>query len=306
MFSVRLGYACINVTLGPRARTSRTCRISNATPHRLEDLARANLVGLAEVLRWNMAHKIKVFRISSGIIPLASHPLAQWPWKERLSCEISSIGDYAKEHNLRLSMHPGQYTVLNSPKKEVLAASKAELSYHAELLDEMGLSSQHKVILHVGGVYGDRETSLRRFQKNFRMLPRTVRNRLAIENDERSYDVDSVLNLCNSLDMPMVFDYLHYKAYNSSPLRASFLDQVYSTWTARDGRPELHYSTQRRRARKGAHADTIDTRDFMRFLKILPKHDIDVMLEAKAKDAALIRLRNELRSRWSLTDVIIE
>ena len=306
MAHVWLGYACINLTLGSKAPTSRTCRISNATPQRLEELARANLKGLSEVLHWNVSQNIKVFRISSGIIPLASHPKAQWSWLHVLRREIAAIGGFAREHCLRLSMHPGQYTVLNSPNTNVVTAAKAELLYHVQFLDAMGLTLEHKIIIHVGGVYGNREVSLRRFRENFRTLSSQVRNRLVIENDERSYNVDDVLNLSTLLKVPIVFDYLHCKAFSKRPLKTSLLDEVCATWSASDGRPEFHYSTQKKRARRGAHADMIDPSDFKRFLRVLPQTDIDVMLEAKAKDKALLKLRLDLQSRRSVGNIVID
>ncbi len=207
---------------------------------------------------------------------------------------------------MRLSMHPGQYTVLNSPRTDVAAAAAAELSYHADFLDAMGLAIEHKIILHVGGVYGDRQASSRRFSENFRNLPENVKNRLVIENDEHNYGVDDVLHLCDYLSIPMVFDYLHYQAYSRRPLKHGLMDQVCGTWSQSDGLPEMHYSTQRRRSRIGAHADMINPRDFKRFLKILPKCDIDVVLEAKGKDMALLKLQEDLHSVTGVLKVTAE
>lgn len=306
MIHVRLGYACVNLTLGPEGRTSRTCRLQNATPLHLKELALANLAGLHKVLNWNLSHDIMLFRISSGIIPLASHPKARWPWRQELRQQISTLGDFAKEHSMRLSMHPGQYTVLNSPRTDVAAAAAAELSYHADFLDAMGLAIEHKIILHVGGVYGDRQASSRRFSENFRNLPENVKNRLVIENDEHNYGVDDVLHLCDYLSIPMVFDYLHYQAYSRRPLKHGLMDRVCGTWSQIDGLPEMHYSTQRRRSRIGAHADMINPRDFKRFLKILPKCDIDVVLEAKGKDMALLKLQEDLHSVTGVLKVTAE
>ncbi len=295
---MRLGYACINLSLGSKGRNSRTCRLSNANPEHLRELSRENLAGLSEVMQWNVSHRISVFRISSGIIPLASHPQAQWPWKQKLRLEISSVGDFARKYGMRLSMHPGQYTVLNSMREEVVAAAAAELSYHAAFLDLMGLPSEHKIVLHVGGVYDDREASIRRFRDNFEDLPANVRHRLVLENDEHNYDVDDVLKLCDWLRIPMVFDYLHHAAYAGRALNSGILKRALATWSDSDGRPELHYSTQKRGARVGAHADMIDVRDFTRFIDSLPRCEVDVVLEAKAKDKALLRLRRELHDRY--------
>jgi len=296
---VRLGYACINLTLGPKCRTSHTCRITNVTRDRLEALARQNLLGLSEILHWNVANDIRLFRISSGIIPLASHPKAQWEWQDTLREEISRIGSYAKKHNLRLSMHPGQYTVLNSPHRKIVVAAQAELSYHACFLDALGLTLEHKIVLHVGGVYGDREGSLQRFREGFDALPSEVRNRLVLENDERNYNANEVLTFCESLRIPMVFDWLHHRAYGVRVSQDRLLDRVYSTWSTSDGRPKLHYSTQRQAARTGAHASMINAGEFKRFLRTLPRQDVDVMLEAKSKDKALLELRRTLLTQRS-------
>jgi UV DNA damage endonuclease len=306
MTHVRFGYACVNLSLGLEGRTSRTCRLQNATPLHLKELALANLAGLHKVLNWNLLHDIMVFRISSGIIPLASHLKARWPWRQELGRQISTLGDFAKEHSIRLSMHPGQYTVLNSPRTDVAAAAAAELSYHADFLDAMGLAMEHKIILHIGGVYGDRQMSLRRFSENFRSLPENVKNRLVIENDEHNYKVEDVLDLCDSLSIPMVFDYLHYRAGSRRPLKQGLIDQVCGTWSQSDGPPEMHYSTQRRGSKIGAHADMINPRDFKRFLKIVPKCDIDVVLEAKGKDMALLKLQEDLHSVTGVLKVTAE
>lgn len=199
-------------------------------------------------------------------------------------------------------MHPGQYTVLNSPREEVVAAAAAELSYHATFLDAMGLRAEHKIVLHVGGVYNDREASMRRFRENFENLPADVRRRLVLENDEWSYGVYDVLNLCNSLGIPMVFDYLHHRAYTGRASDPVAMERALATWSVSDGRPELHYSTQRRRARIGAHADMIDANEFVHFINFLPRRAVDVMLEAKAKDKALLKLRRDLRGLYGLGD----
>jgi UV DNA damage endonuclease len=304
---IRLGYACVNLSLGRRGLTSRTCRLRNATRPRLEALARANLEGLSEVLHWNVSQRIRIFRISSGVIPLASHPKAQWPWRKVLAQELAEIGRFVKSKNLRVSMHPGQYVVLNSPHRSVVRAAKAELSYHADFLDMLNLDSKHKIILHVGGVYGDRNASMRRLSTGFETLPRNVRSRLVLENDERSYRAEDVLLLSEELGTPMVFDYLHQITLSGQLPNKEMLIEACKSWSAEDGRPEFHYSTQKTGSRGGSHADLIDFRDFLRFLRVMPSRSVDVMLEAKAKDLALLTLRRQLWAgpqvlkRWDIT-----
>ena len=297
MNRIRLGYACVNLSLGENGRTSRTCRLSNASPNRLETLARENLSGLVNVLNWNVAQSIRLYRISSGVIPLASHPQAQWPWRKTLKRELVRIGRLVRDSGLRVSMHPGQYTVLNSPHRQVAESARAELQYHANFLDQSGLDGTHKIILHVGGLYGDRNASLDRFQKRFDTLPLSVRSRLVLENDERSYKTGDVLALSESLGIPMVFDYLHHIGGGNELPTKRLLTRIYDTWSRSDGRPELHYSTQRTGSRMGSHANMINARGFVRFTQLLPAADIDIMLEAKSKDLALLNLRHKLLTR---------
>jgi UV DNA damage endonuclease len=292
---IRLGYACINLTLAQAGRCSRTCRLANATPKRLEELSRQNLAGLMETLRWNVAHGIAVFRVSSEIIPLASHPSAQWPWRELLRSELRALGEFSARQALRLSMHPGQYTLLNSPRAHVVAASIAELCYHADFLDALDLGSEHKMIIHVGGHYGDRRQALHRFRHVFRELPAHVRRRLVLENDERCFGAEEVLDLATTLGIPMVFDHLHHQASSGNNVSTGLLEHVFATWPSSEHPPEVHFSTQKRNARRGAHDDYIHKEAFLRFLELMPPMNVDVMLEAKGKELALLKLRKSIK-----------
>jgi UV DNA damage endonuclease len=297
----------VNLSLGKHGSSSRTCLLRNAARTQLESLTRANLEGLFNVLRWNASQRIGFFRISSGIVPLASHPKAQWSWKKTLAQELADIGHFIKSTDMRVSMHPGQYVVLNSPNRSVAEAAKAELRYHADFLDQLGLSTRHKIILHVGGVYGDRYASIQRFSKEFRALSKNVRPRLVLENDERSYGSEDVVSLCEELGIPMAFDYLHHTALTGRLPERKLLKDVCESWSTTDGEPEFHYSAQRPSSRRGSHADMVDLQDFLRFLKVMPSKNVDLMLEAKAKDLALLRLRRQLGARrrslkgWTIT-----
>lgn len=297
---LRLGYACVNQTLGETGRADRTCRLANATPARLEELSRANLDGLRCLLAWNAERGIRVFRMSSDLIPLASHPEAQWAWREILADRLREIGRYARDHGLRLSMHPGEYTVLNSPKPHVVANAMEELRYHADLMDLIGLGPSSKIVLHVGGIYGDKPRAKRQLGDAFADLPDNVQARLVLENDERSYGADDVLGLCESLGVPMIFDDLHHRAYAGDPPSRALLADVLATWEDdTHGRAKLHFSSQRPGARPGAHADGADAREFRRFVETLPATDVDVMLEAKAKERALFQLVTDLATMAS-------
>lgn len=297
MHQIRLGYACQNLSLKDHGRSNRVCRLANASPVRLEALARENLAALARALAWNVDRGIAVFRISSQVIPLASHPDCHWPWRQTLSDELDQLAQYAHTHALRLSMHPGQFTVLNSPKPEVVSAAMDELLYHAEFLDGLGMDSSGKIVLHVGGVYGDKDQALRRFISNYERLPTNVKARLVLENDEHNYGADEVLALCRALGAPMVFDGLHHHCLEQSPPTQALLSAVCKTWSVKDGVPKFHLSSQKQGARLGTHADFVDVDDYLRLLEKLPQQPIDIMLEAKQKEQALLRLQSSVEVR---------
>ena len=133
---MRIGYACVNTQLPSSART---VRLANATPERLLELAEANLEALEAILRWNDEHGIQVFRLTSNLIPLASHPVNTVAWWDELEGRFAELGELVARAGARLSTHPGQYTVLSSPREPVVGASVAELDYHDRLLSALGL-----------------------------------------------------------------------------------------------------------------------------------------------------------------------
>jgi UV DNA damage endonuclease len=291
----RLGYACIALDSG--ATTNRTCRLANATPGRLRELIAANLDGLAAVLRYNAAHDIRLFRISSVVIPFAGHPVNRVPWWEEFGAELTAIGTFARAQGMRLSTHPGQFTVLSSPREEVVAAALRDLRYHARLLDALGLGAEHKMVLHGGGAYGDRRAAMGRFVSVYHALPEPVRRRLVLENDDTTYTTGDVLAFHGATGVPLVFDALH-EAANPTPGgrdRPALLAACFATWGAPDGPPKTHFSTQDATKRPGAHAERIDPGDFRGFVADTGPAAVDCMLEAKAKERALLSLRDALR-----------
>jgi UV DNA damage endonuclease len=144
---LRLGYACLNTLFGSPARTT---RLAKATPERLRELLAANLDTLEAILRWNDANDIQVFRVSSNTVPLASHPRASYPWREALGERFAELGDLMRGAGMRLSTHPGPYTVPASADVAIADAAVRELDYHAELMSAFGLDRSHKIVLHLG------------------------------------------------------------------------------------------------------------------------------------------------------------
>ncbi|RYD71067.1 MAG: UV DNA damage repair endonuclease UvsE, partial [Sphingobacteriales bacterium] len=203
-----IGYACIN--LCQELTTSKTFRLANLTDERAAETIKQNIENLQKILRWNVENGIKLFRIGSSFIPFASHKNFTFNWKEAFKTEFAEIHQYVKENNLRLSMHPGQYTVLNSPTEKIVNESIAELEWQAELLHILDPDGGI-MVLHVGGVYGDKEASMNRFIRNFERLSPIAQHYLVLENDDKSYTLDDALHICQAVKMPLVFDIFHHQ-----------------------------------------------------------------------------------------------
>jgi UV DNA damage endonuclease len=292
----RLGF--VASVLSENLTTSRTCRLSNATPLRLRELTAENLATLDQVLTFLDRHEIGLYRISSNIIPFASHPINTVRWWKDFASDLRHLGARIRRLGVRASMHPGQYTVLNSPSPAIVASAVAELVYQARLLDALDTDRSSKIVIHVGGLYGGTEAdAIGRFIERARKLPKNVLERLVIENDDRLFDADEVLIVHRELGIPVVFDWLHHQANPCARPVADVLRDVFATWTAADGRPKIHMSSQAKGGPPGAHADDVAASDVLAFLRVAPEARFDCMLEAKEKDRALLRLRKALRRR---------
>lgn len=287
--SVRIGYACINTQL---PSSNRTTRLDRATPERLLELTRANLSALDTILRWNVANGIGLFRISSDVIPFGSHPVNTLRWWELLDGELAGLGEIIRAAGMRVSMHPGQYTVLNSNRPEVVHSSLVELEYHARFLDSLGLNPSHKIILHLGGVYGDKPASMARFVQNSGLLSPGALGRLVLENDERSYTLEDALWVSERAGCPVIFDVFHHGWKPSLPhldLRG-WIAAAGATWGAADGRQKMHYSDPWPGKPVGSHSFSVDVEAFGRFYEQVRDLDLDVMLEVKDKEQSVLRL----------------
>jgi UV DNA damage endonuclease len=290
---LRPGYACVNTLFQSPART---VRLANATPERLGDLLLANLATLESILRWNVSHDIRVFRLSSGTVPFASHPQARFSWRECGGRRFAELGKIMHDGTMRLSTHPGPYTVVASANEAAAAAAVAELDYHAELMTALGLGTSHKIALHLGGGAKDRGAWRRRFEDAVERLSLSVRSRLALENDER-WSLAETLEVALDLGLPVVFDRFHHELHPSFPeLGVRELVQLAGvTWGAADGRQEVHFSTQAPGRRSGAHADTLDLGAFEPFAADVGDLPLDCVLEVKDKEQSVLRARRVLQ-----------
>jgi UV DNA damage endonuclease len=196
-------------------------------------------------------------------------------------------------------MHPDQFIILNARDERIVERSITELSYHAEVLDLMGLDPSAKIQLHVGGMYGNRDESMDRFIRVFGDLDPTIIRRLVIENDEQRYSAADCLGIHEQTGIPVLFDVFHHTCNNSGESIGDMLTAVEKTWSSRDGLLMVDYSSQHPEKRPGSHAEHIDSDDFSSFLAQSRPHDFDVMLEIKDKEAsariAVQLIRNDPR-----------
>lgn len=289
---MKIGYAC--TCIDGFHTNYRTCIQRFATVDKLEEIIQYNLTSFLTILEYNASHHISMYRIPSDLIPFGSSPVNTLPWRTLFHKEFLLIGKFIKIHHMRVSLHPGQYSVLNSPRKDVVERAIEDVLYHVAILDTMDLDFTHKVVLHVGGVYGDKDAAVQRFINIYYTLPDIVKRRLVIENDDHFYHIEDVLNIANKIHAPVIFDNLHHAilAPKIKKTEVEWLDAVKQTWKQDDGVPKLHYCVQDCRKRIGAHAFTILSVPFLSFVKQLEKREIDIMLEVKDKNLSAIKCLN--------------
>jgi UV DNA damage endonuclease len=294
------GYACLNTVLRsqkPSVFSSRTVRLATYQQKGLDyikELSIQNLKDLLTILKWNKENGVYFMRMSSEMFPFASHPEHGYDIvyaKEYLQ----AVGDYAKQNGMRLTMHPGQYDVLSSNKDDVIKHTILDLEHHAQIMDLMGLNQNGVMIIHGGGVYGNKKKALERLEDNIKALSENVRNRLVLENCEMAYTVEDLLDISERLQVPIVMD-THHDAINpsSKPLEFYF-DRVFEVWNNRGIKPKMHLSnsvpgildTDTKTARR-KHSDYIAYFHECLYKITFP---IDIMLECKMKEQALLKLK---------------
>lgn len=264
---------------------------------------------LYRILDYLRDEEIRMYRITSEFVPYATHPdLPQFHGQiEAHARELARLGEYARRLDIRLSLHPSQYVVLNARDDAVAQKAIVDLDSQARLLDAMEQGPEAVVVLHVGGVYGDKPAALERFARNYERLSEPARRRLVIENDEFSFTIRDCLELHRLTRVPVVFDHQHHRLNPGGLETVAAARAALETWPE-EVTPKVHFSSARldgRVIKRGKevrveppllrqHADYIDPWTLADFLAELHDRAFDLMLEAKAKDLALIKLRRDL------------
>ena len=262
---------------------------------KLKKIARENLINTLRILRYNKANKIEVYRFSSKIFPLATYPGIEYTnYVDDLKEELLEVGNFVKENNMRVSSHPDHFVLLNSISKKVYQDSIKELKYQNDMFNRMGLDSKYKFVLHVGGVYTNKEDSIKRFYTGFKELPDDIKHRIILENDDKSFNATDVLKICKELKIPMVFDVHHHYCNSDGNSIQSILGDIFETWNGEYFPTKFHMSSPKSEKNIRGHADYIDEKEFINFVEIAKgfNKDFDIMIEAKQKDEALKKIRN--------------
>ena len=286
---MRIGYPCINRTIDCTANS--IFRLKSYSETRLKQTVKKNIDCLIRILQFNLERRLFFFRISSDLVPFASHPINEFNWQRHFQEEFEEIGEFITKNRMRISMHPDQFTLINSIKEDIFERSKNELKYHAQILDLMRLETSAKIQIHVGGAYGDKEESMDRFVTRFGMLDESIIRRLVIENDDKLYDLNDCIKINAKIQIPILFDTFHHKLNNSGNLTTEeSLKLTTKTWhEKRDGIPMVDYSSQEPNGSPRQHTETINIEDFDLFLKQTQQFDFDVMLEIKDKEKSAIK-----------------
>lgn len=289
-----LGYACLNTSIPNKMRSLRLKTYLTKGDEYLKSLVINNLNYTKTCLKWNMENNVHFFRISSDIVPLATHSKMKFKWwkDEDIQNIANDIKNLASKNSIRLSMHPGQYTLLNSNKEEVVDRSIQDLKYHQIIGNMMGVED---LITHVGGVYGNREKAMERWASVYKSIPTEVASLIRLENDDRLFTIKEVLELSKETGVQAVFDYHHHRINPSIDAKEAMVQSI-KTWEG-TADPKVHLSSGKSKKLDSRHHDLILKEDYQELLSILPKtkdSKVYIMLEAKKKEQAIINLRKSI------------
>ena len=296
---MRLGLCCMFAQEPIKFRTTTATAMLRLTKRerlaRLAELCHINAQALLASLQFCSGHGIGAFRINSQILPVKTHPttgydVGELPGSAEIVARFRDCGAFARKHNLRLSFHPDQFVVLNSPNPKTLAHSLAELTYQAEVAEWVGADT---VNIHGGGAYGDKAVALRALRENIGRLPEPVRSRLTLENDDKVYTPADLLPVCADTGVPLVYDVHHHRCLRDGLTIAEATKQARATWKTE---PLFHLSSPIEGwdgPKPERHHDYINAADFPKEWLGWP---LTVEVEAKAKELAVRQLLVALES----------
>ena len=302
---MKLGYACINLSLPSKFKT---CRLKTVESEGLEKVKELTLHNFNEVLkniRWNIEHGIYFYRLSSDLVPFATHEILDWDFEQdddvlQITNQIKQL---AIDKKMRLTMHPGQYSILNSPRPEIVRKAILDLEYHAKILN---LVNGTDMIIHVGGAYGNKEEAKKRFIETYKTLSHDIKTKLRLENDDKIFHIKDVIDIYKKTGIPIIFDFHHNRCNPTDELPLNeAIDIVFESWESVD-RPKMHISSGRNAVTDSAHHDYILNEDFVNFIQLIGNREADIMFESKRKDESVLRVYDFIKNGYDPKGVMFE
>lgn len=265
---------------------------------KLKTITAQNLFHTKRILHYNIAHEIKLYRFSSSIVPLATHPEVLWDFITPFINEWRELGQLLQQYQIRPSFHPNQFTLFTSTKEQVTRNAVTDMDYHYKMLEAMNVLENGIINIHIGGAYGDKVKTLQRFHQNLKQLPTTIKKNMTLENDDKTYNVEETLMTCEKENIPMILDYHHHMANKMEGELSRYLPRIFNTWNDSYNIPKVHISSPKSDQAYRSHADYVSIDFVLPFLKLAKElnQDFDIMIEAKQKNLAMHRLVEEVAS----------
>lgn len=312
---VHLGYVAIALNLPKTTSSSNITfkRYSNISTseeklNKLKSVTLSNLIDLKKILEYNIENEIHFYRLTSALIPLATHPdVSNWPYRKIFEKDFKHIGEFITKNHLRIDSHPDQFNVINSLREDVVENTKKTLSFQANLFEDMNYP-KGKMVIHVGSSQGGKDDASQRFINNFKNFPEKITSKIILENDDKSFTSEETLKICKALNIPMVLDVHHHMCNNGNQTLEYLLEEILNTWENEILPPKVHFSSPKNGYMDRKHADFINAYDFIEFINLCKVHydkDLDVMLEAKQKDLSLFKLAEDIKQlekNWQWID----
>ena len=301
---IKIGYVAIalvleNVTSSSTLTYARYQKLGTEAERlkKLKEVTYSNIEALEKILRYNIENDIHFYRITSNFIPLATHPEVMWDYIKYFKKDFEYLGKIIKDNNMRVDAHPDQFNVINSDKETVVENTIRTLNMQVDLFEAMNYD-EGKMVIHVGGGKGGKEVAINRFIDNLEKVPKRIKNRLILENDDKTFSAKDVLSICKATSLPMVLDVHHHDCKNEGECVGDLLEEVFDTWKNEELVPKIHFSSPREFVNDRKHADYIEAQSFFNFIELVKgkiNKDFDVMIEAKAKDLAVFKLIEDLK-----------
>jgi len=276
-----VGFACMSKKCNTKYQTF---RLASFSEYRLKQAIVHNLKETERTIQHCISEGIKLFRLSSDLVPFATHEiLKDIDYMSWMQSDLKRIGDIARNNNMILSMHPSQMCCINSNKEDVVKSSIKDLMYHYDILNTMGLTD-FNIVIHVGGVYGNKPEAMKRFISVFNDLPVDLRNHILLENDDKSYTISDIMEIHKETGVRVVFDYHHHVCNNDGT--ELDLEAIFATCGVGNV-PKIHFSSPKSIKEFRSHSDMIDFSYCREFFEKYKGLEFDVMLEVKDKDLAV-------------------